>query len=87
MKTLETERLILRAYTEEDAQGLYEYAKDPDVGPRAGWKPHESAEESREIIRTMFMPVEAWAIFLKEDGRLIGTIGLENDRHRDENSR
>lgn len=87
MRTLETNRLILRCYTEEDASGLYAYAKDPDVGPRAGWKPHESVEESRNIIREMFMPVEAWAIFWKEDGRHIGTIGLENDRHRDENSR
>ena len=46
MKTIFTERLILTPWqdTEEDARGLYEYAKDPDVGPRAGWKPHESIE-------------------------------------------
>ena len=65
MRDLETERLVLRMYREEDAEGLYEYAKNPNVGPRAGWKPHESAEESLEIIRDIFLPAESWAIRLK----------------------
>ncbi len=87
MKTLETERLILRTFTVEDAEGLYEYAKNSDVGPWAGWKPHESVEESREIIETLFLPSEAYAIIWKEDGKLIGTIALEKDRHRDAKSK
>ncbi|MEG0737507.1 MAG: RimJ/RimL family protein N-acetyltransferase, partial [Longicatena sp.] len=33
----ETERLILRPWLDSDAQDLYEYAKDPLVGPSAGW--------------------------------------------------
>ena len=32
---LETERLSLRRWEESDAQDLYQYAKDPDVGPIA----------------------------------------------------
>lgn len=47
MKTLTTERLILRSFTMDDAADFYEYAKDPDTGIHAGWKPHESIEESR----------------------------------------
>ena len=43
---LETERLLLRKWTEEDADSLFEYAKDPEVGPIAGWPPHRSREES-----------------------------------------
>src|SRR5699024_3149042 len=39
-------RLILRAWGLEDIDDFFEYAKDPDVGPNAGWKPHESKEES-----------------------------------------
>jgi putative acetyltransferase len=35
MKTLETERLILRPFRAEDLEDLYAYAKDPDVGPNA----------------------------------------------------
>ena len=87
MKDLETERLTLRMYTLEDAQGLYDYASNPNVGPHAGWKPHESVEESAGIIATLFAPAESWAIRLKGEERIIGTIGLEPDRHRDENSR
>ena len=33
---LETERLILRPLTETDAESIFEYANDPDVGPVAG---------------------------------------------------
>ena len=47
---LTTERLVLRRWTESDAESLYEYAKDPDVGPIAGWPPHKSVEESLEVI-------------------------------------
>ena len=36
---LETSRLILRPFAEEDAQDLYAYASHPEVGPPAGWKP------------------------------------------------
>ena len=46
---LETERLILRKWTEEDAESLFEYAKDPEIGPAAGWPPqwHARHRESR----------------------------------------
>ena len=54
MTVLETPRTILRPFTESDAPDLYAYCQDPRVGPIAGWKPHESMEESREIIRTVF---------------------------------
>ena len=39
---LETERLILRKWTEEDAESLFEYAKAPEIGPAAGWPPHKN---------------------------------------------
>ena len=51
MRYLETGRLILRAWQEADAEGLYEYARCPDVGPIAGWPPHQSVEESLDVIR------------------------------------
>ena len=49
---LHTERLILRPWTEDDAESLYEYAKDPEVGPIAGWPPHKSVGESKDVIKT-----------------------------------
>lgn len=85
MKRIETERLILDKWTtsDDDIRGLYEYAKDPEVGPNAGWKPHESPDESREIIEELFIPHDVWAIREKETGRIIGSIGLEPDRRRE----
>lgn len=65
-KILETERLILRPWVETDAEALYKYASDPEVGPRAGWPPHQSVEESREIINGIFGGEGMWAVVLKE---------------------
>lgn len=48
---MKTERLVLRKWTETDADSLFEYAKNPEVGPVAGWPPHKSVEESKEVIR------------------------------------
>ena len=47
---METERILLRYWQESDAESLFKYASDPDVGPHAGWPVHNSVEESREII-------------------------------------
>ena len=72
---METERILLRYWQESDAEALFKYASDPDVGPRAGWPAHKSVEESREIIRTYFHNDTTWAIVLKETGEAIGCIG------------
>lgn len=80
---LETERLILRRWEEGDAQDMYTYAKDPDIGPIAGWPAHQSVEESRNIIKNVFTGEEAYAICLKKDGRAIGAIELKLNGHTD----
>ena len=83
--TFETKRLILRPWCEDDAEDLYKYASDPEVGPPAGWPPHTSVENSREIIRNVLSAPETYAVCLKEDGKAIGSIGLHrNDLAEDE---
>lgn len=72
---METERLCLRPWRESDAEALYRLASDPEVGSRAGWPPHQSVEESREIIRTVFNNDTTWAIVWKETGEVVGAIG------------
>ena len=76
---LETERLILRPWSEEDAAECYRYAKDPDIGPAAGWPVHTSVENSREIIRNVLSKPETYAIVLKETGLPVGSIGLHRN--------
>ena len=80
---LKTERLILRRWEDSDAECLYEYAKDPDVGPIAGWPPHQSVDESRDVIKNVLSGKEAYAICLKEDGKAIGAIELKLNGHTD----
>ncbi|MBR4474715.1 MAG: GNAT family N-acetyltransferase [Oscillospiraceae bacterium] len=74
---LKTERLILRRWEDSDAESMFEYAKDPDIGPIAGWPAHQSMEESRDAIRNVLHGKEAYAICLKEDNKAIGAIELK----------
>ena len=80
---LKTNRLILRRFEESDAENIYEYAKDPDVGPIAGWPPHTSVSESLDVIRNVFSAAECYAVCLKEDGKAIGAIELKLNGHTD----
>ena len=75
-RQLETKRLILRPWNEEDAPTLHKYAKSPDVGPIADWPPHTSVENSREIIKDVLSAPETYAVVLKETGEPVGSIGL-----------
>ena len=72
---IESERILLRGWREEDAPMLYRFASDPDVGPRAGWLAHTTVDESREVIRTVFLNPTTWAIVLKSNGLPIGAVG------------
>ncbi len=80
---LKTDRLILRPWEESDAEDLYKIASDPDVGPIAGWPPHQSMDESLDIIKNVLNGAEAYAICLKEDGKAIGAIELKLNGHTD----
>lgn len=74
---LKTRRLLLRPWEDNDAYSLFTYAKDPSVGPIAGWPPHQNLDESKEIIRTVFHKEETYAICLKEENIPIGAIDLK----------
>lgn len=73
----ETERLILRPWDAGDAESCYEYARDPRIGPDAGWPVHRSVENSREIIENVLAVPENYAVCLKEDNRAIGAVGIK----------
>lgn len=80
MPTLRTNRLTLRPWTEADAPALYRWARDPEVGPRAGWEPHESVEESAQIIREVLAVPESYAIVIRDRtpaDEPAGAIGLK----------
>ena len=74
---LTTERLILRRWEDSDAEDLYEYAKDPDIGPITGWPVHKTVDESLDAIRNVLKKDETYAICLRENGKVIGSISLK----------
>jgi len=76
MKTLETNRLILRDLKLSDLDAFYEYCRKPNIGPNAGWRPHHDLFESSRILEMMIKENEVWGITLKSSDLLIGTIGL-----------
>lgn len=71
---LKTQNLLLRPWGESDAECLFRFAKNPNVGPIAGWPPHESVDDSLNIIRTVFSKRETYAIVRNDIP--IGCIGL-----------
>lgn len=79
METFETERLIIRPWTMNDAEAMYNYAKSDVVGPMAGWKPHTSIEETKAILELLVKEGEAWALVSKENNKIIGSIGLHHE--------
>ena len=80
---IETKRLRLRPWCDTDAPSLYKYASHPDIGPIAGWPPHTSVENSLEIIRTVFVAPETYAVVLKDTNEPVGCCGilLSNSLH------
>ncbi len=80
---MESPRLILRHWKWDDAKDLYSYAKDPAVGPIAGWPAHQSLEESEQILKTAFNKKECYAICLKPENKAIGCIELKLQGHSD----
>ena len=74
---IETERLILRPWRETDLADFFEYASVDGVGQMAGWKPHESMEESRTILGYFINDKRNLCLELKQTGKVIGSIGLE----------
>lgn len=82
---LVTERVILRPFLERDADALYDQAKDPSIGPAAGWPVHKSPEESLDVILKVLSRPEIYAIVLKGTSEPIGAVGLQNFRIADRN--
>lgn len=73
---LETKRLILRAWAEEDLADLFRYAQVPGVGEMAGWAHHRSIEDSRAVLKDFREKKEVLALYHKRDKRVIGSLGL-----------
>ncbi|MDR1630701.1 MAG: GNAT family N-acetyltransferase [Oscillospiraceae bacterium] len=84
--TLETERLVLRPWREEDLPDLFAYASVPGVGEMAGWRHHESMEESQAILSKFISAKNFLALEHKATKKVIGSLGLHDSWADDEPS-
>ena len=74
---INTERLLLRPFRQADLSDFYEYASVEGVGEMAGWKHHETMEESQQILDRFIAEDKTFAIVLKEHSKVIGSLGVE----------
>ena len=74
---LETDRLILRAWEITDLDDFFEYASVEGVGEKSGWEHHKSKDKSLEILKMFIEEKKVFAIVLKENQKVIGSIGIE----------
>lgn len=82
---METKRLILRPINLKDQADIFAYAKDPQVGPSAGWEPHKTIKDSVDFINYCIKKREygqpgVFAIIFKENFKLVGTIEIHSFR-------
>lgn len=75
--TLDTPRLLLRPFKQSDLSDFYEYASVEGVGEMAGWQHHQSPDETQEILNGFIECDKTFAIVYKENGKVIGSLGVE----------
>ncbi|MDD4493169.1 MAG: GNAT family N-acetyltransferase [Eubacteriales bacterium] len=75
---LETERLLLRSFNEGDLEDLFTYASVPGIGEMAGWPHHDSIETSKRILKSFIEGKEVFALYHKNDRKVIGSLGLHS---------
>lgn len=86
---METERLLMRKFTIDDAQLIYDLNLDPEV-IRYTLDPIKDIEHARQVLESTILPQYAlynhgrWAVLVKPDLQFIGWCGLKARPERDE---
>ena len=86
---IETNRLLLRTFTLEDAQLIYELNLDPEITRYTG-DPVKDINHAKEVLEQVILPQYAlynhgrWAVHIKYGLEFIGWCGLKNRPERNE---
>ncbi len=86
---LETERLILRKFSEKDIEALFLILKDEEVNKFLPWYPMKSIEETNKFFVEKYAAKYIqpqgydYAICLKEDNFPVGYIKVDMEEHHD----
>jgi ribosomal-protein-alanine N-acetyltransferase len=81
LPALETQRLLLRKMSLDDANDLFEYASDPEVSRHTTWEAHQTIEDSHAFLGSVVElykrhQVASWGVVHKQDAKFIGTCGF-----------
>ncbi|MCL4361245.1 GNAT family N-acetyltransferase [Candidatus Dependentiae bacterium] len=85
---LDTECLILRPIITSDAKDIFEYAKDFQITKFVPWYPHKTIDDTNQFVNKIIKGYEEkksgpWAIVYKANNKVIGTIGFDQNRKRE----
>ena len=78
MNTIETDRLILRGWKYDDYLDFHEFVSDDRVGQNAECQVVKDVEESKNSIKRYIMCNQSYAIVLKSENKVIGSIGMDD---------
>ena len=81
LPTIETERLLLRKITLNDASDMFEYASNPEVSEYTMWSTHTSIEDTKYFLQSLTKMYKRrelvdWGIVHKAEKKFIGTCGF-----------
>lgn len=80
---IETDRLILRAFEQNDVSDLFEYSSIKGVFEMAGLKALESISQAQELLDGFIGNDNIFAVVLKENNKVIGSLGIRKYRLED----
>ena len=86
---IKTDRLILRKFTEDDIEALFNILKDVELNTFLPWFPLRSIEETKIFYKNRYETIYkqdkgyAYAICLKEDNYPIGYINIDTNEPYD----
>jgi len=80
LPSIETDRLLMRKITLNDANDMFEYASDPQVSEYTMWSTHGSIEETKYFLKSLMRMYKRrelvdWGIVHKAEKKFIGTCG------------
>ena len=81
-RRIETQRLILRPLTEQDAQDVFEWVGDPQVNRYMPYSLYQNIGQVKEWISSIEEDENLFGFFLKGQGKVIGSGDISYDPKR-----
>lgn len=78
MKVLDTNRIYLRNFCQQDINDMYEFCSQPEI-EMVGWGVHKNIEETKKVLEQWMANENIFAIVYKNTKKVIGYIAVHED--------